>query len=525
MKHLFFILIFLPEFILAQSFYNVRDFGAGGDSSVNSTQQIQAAIDQCNEEGGGWVFFPPGNYLSGTIILKSNVSLYLESGATLYASRDSAHYVEDYTTNTVAPRSPVLLFAENAENIGIEGNGEINGQAVREWDASRGVDGFIEEETRIAKEAGVDLSRFYKVPPVVNLIYFVSCHNVKFQHVRLIESSSWTLHLQWCRNVFIDKVYIYSDLEAGVNADGLDIDGCKNVVVSNCIIETGDDAIVLKTTNFNGKSESCENVTVSNCVLTSTSAALKLGTESFADFRYITFDNCVIRNTNRGLGIIVRDGATVSDVNFSNIVMECDRKHYHWWGDGDPIWLVLLRRNPDSKLGMIKNVVIENITATGQGTSKIEGHPERNLENITLRNVKIKMNAEDKPDKRAQQALFAHHIDNLSLKGLDIAWETTRKEKKWAEAIKIENVNNFGINQATGIPGQIDQDLAFLNIQNSNNAVIQNIEATGNIPLLIRISGKSSGNLVLDDINQLRLAAKSYIVDEEVNKNEITIQP
>lgn len=90
-----------------------------------------------------------------------------------------------------------------------------------------------------------------------------------------------------------------------------------------------------------GHAESCENITVSNCLLTSTSSALKIGTETYADFRYISFANCIIRDTNRGLSIVVRDGATVEYVSFSNIQLETKRKHFNWWRNGDPIWIVV----------------------------------------------------------------------------------------------------------------------------------------------------------------------------------------
>lgn len=118
--------------------------------------------------------------------------------------------------------------------------------------------------------------------------------------------------LGWIENVrAVERgIYITSNRHNGVNSDGLDIDGCSHVMVSDCRIDTGDDALCLKTTRTNGQAQPCRYITVTNCILTSSSAALKIGTESHADFEHITVTNCVVDGANRGLNIIVRDGGS-----------------------------------------------------------------------------------------------------------------------------------------------------------------------------------------------------------------------
>lgn len=520
-----FFLMINHESICQTATYYIRDYGATGNKNQLVTDLIQEAIDDCHEDGGGRVYFSPGEYLSGTLVLKSNVELYLEAGATLLASQNLDDYQVDldiYKGNN--PDTDVLIYANQAHNIAISGRGFIHGQARREYREAEDIDGFIEEETENAREAGVAMKKYFKIPPVVNLIYLVDSEDIKISGITIKESVGWTLHLQWCNRVIVEGCFIYSDLESGVNADGIDIDGSKNVMVSNCRIETGDDAIVLKTTLTNNRSETCENITVTNCVLTSTSTALKLGTESHSDFSHITFNNCVIRNTNRGLSIVIRDGATAENVIFSNITIECDRKHFNWWGNGDPIWLVVRKRNGDSQIGNIENVIFENIIAHGQGTSKIEGFPGHAIENITLRNVQYFMYAEDKPDKRATHALQAHDVENLAIQNVQVFWDMNSREEKWADALNIYSAENILIDGLSGAPGGDSPGAQLISLNNVARAKIMNCESDTTIEHLVKVSGTESEKIVLLNNNVFNKANELIVRDREVPEGAITIK-
>lgn len=519
------IFVFLSHSAFAQttpSVFNIWDYGATGKKEQKVTKEIQKALDDCYANGGGQVYFPPGDYLAGTLVIKSNTSLYLEAGATLRASRDEADYQTDfivYKKNDSGKEgdgaTPVFLYAKNAENISILGSGTIDGQATRTYEDLKKVDGFIADITENARKSGIEMKMYYKVKPYTCLVFLESCKNVRLRDVTLTESTDWTLHFKWCERVYLDNMYIYSSLEAGVNADGIDVDGSKDVVIQICVITTGDDAIVLKSTQTNGEYYSCENVTVTNCVLRSTSTALKLGTESFGDFRYITFNNCVIRASNRGLSIVVRDGATVEKVLFSNIVMETDRKHFNWWGNADPIWLVVKKRQADSKVGIIKDVVFENVIAKGQGTSKLEGfaqsntNPARNLENITLRNVQFQMEAEDFPDKRATHAFAAHHVQGLRLEDIRISWDTQKTELTWASGMYLKNIADLYMDNCQLMPGNPQK--AALHFQNVQNAYLDKILPLGKLENFIYLEGEKSQKLLFKEIDPQRFATKRIL--------------
>ncbi len=512
MKRTSFILIYiLLSFIQLKAqpvdFYlNIRDYGATGDKNQKVTGIIQRTIDLVYQQGGGTIYFPPGDYLSGTVVLKNNVNIYLESGATLFASRDEQDYQTDFkiikqnpNNNPDIASTPVLLYANDAENITLSGGGKIHGQAEREYVDYDAVDTFIEDEIALARKSGVEMKRYVKIPPVTYLFFFENCNQIKIQDIRFIESQAWTIHFKWSRNIFIDNVFVQSSLEAGVNADGIDIDGCSNVVINNCIIETGDDAIVLKTTSTAGKSMPCEDIAVSNCVLTSTSSALKLGTESYADFRRITFNNCAIKNTNRALGIIIRDGATASDVLFSDMVIECNRKHFNWWGNADPFWLVVKKRNPNSKIGHISNIRFENIMAQVQGTGKIEGYPGHPIQNISIQNVDIRMHPEDKMDKRAGCIIEAHDVVDLSLENVNVSWNEKQIQKTWKNAFHFSNIENLRLDKLNGssAPGQED---AFIRLTNIKNGLVERCVQVDNDPFA-KIGGKTTNLILRDNIS------------------------
>lgn len=515
-----FVLILMSGETQSTDTFNIRNFGAKGDKNELATKFIQQAIDQCAASGGGKVYFPPGDYLSGALELKSNVTLYLEAGAVIYASLRPDDYDVPGVENRY--RNPVLIYADVADNITIEGKGKIDGQARRIWSPIENTDSFIQEETEIARKAGVEMSQFNKVEPHTFLIFLVNCKNVTVKDVILYESCNWTLHLQWCKQVFISRVSIFSSLSEGVNADGIDVDGCSDVIISDCYIETGDDAIVLKSTLSKGKSQPCENVTVTNCILTSTSTAMKIGTETFSDFRHILFNNCVIRNSNRGLSIVVRDGAAVSDVKFSNITLELNRKHFNWWGNADPIWLAVLKRNENSKVGSIKNVTFDNISGICQGTSRLEGFPGSPLENIRMNNMRFTVNPESLPDKRATQGFVAHDVKGLSITDFNLVWNEQTTEPRWESAFRFENIEDLWLSkiackQATG------KVLPAIQLVNVKNGITERCYALSGTKTFFEISGSKTQNLSFRD-NYLENAEKATVVRPEVAKQKIKIQ-
>lgn len=282
-------------------------------------------------------------------------------------------------------------------------------------------------------------SKFRKVPPFTGAISMVDCENVKIEGIRVIESSFWSVHIQGCNRVKVDGIYIESNQDNGVNADGLDIDGSSDVTISNCVIRTGDDALCLKSTKMSENSKPVRNVTITNCILTSSSAALKIGTESHNDFENIVMTNCIINNANRGLNMIVRDGGSVRNVIFSDIVINTVRKATFWWGNGDPVWFTIQKRGDIPSAGSIDNVILSKIIAYGQSGVRMEGF-DNTIKNIHISDFHLIMEHEDAIDKRARNGFLFYGVDGLSMRDCSVKWDCENPQKEWESAYLFREV-------------------------------------------------------------------------------------
>lgn len=345
--------------------FNVRDYGAVGDRLHNDGKAIQAAIEACSRAGGGTVYFPAGDYLSGTLRLCSNVTLYLDNGATLWASTDPRDYEGQYDyENSGGLLVGALLVAQEVEHVALIGPGTIHGQGTADFGARWGVPQHPSFRTGIC--------------------LFENCHHVAIRGLNILYSDAWTVHLRRCETVFIDGVTILNNLRR-TNSDGIDPNSCQNVHISNCHIVSGDDCIVLKTT----EPYPCENVVVTNCTLETTCTAVKLGTESFGDFRNIHFSNCVINNSPVGIGIFVKDGATVERATFSNFsihtpIMLQERSIV-------PIFLDIEKRGPGSRVGKIRDIVFRDMHIQSSSGILVQGMSEAPIENVTMQNVTLRV--------------------------------------------------------------------------------------------------------------------------------------
>jgi len=326
------------------SVFNVRDFGALGDSKTKDTGAIQKAIDAASRAGGGTVYFPPGSYLSGTVYLKDHVTLYLEEGSVLLGSTEIADFpknVPGFRSYTDSYVTQSLIYGENLHDIAITGRGTIDGQgAAFLW-----------------KDYG---NRPY-------IIRFITCRDILVQGITLTNSPMWMQHYLACDFVTIHGIKV--DNHCTYNNDMLDIDCCHNVHISDCTGSSDDDALTLKSTS----DRACENVTITNCILASHCNAIKMGTESNGGFKNITISNCAINSQfkekgyyggikgSSGISLEIVDGGTMENVTISNITIK---------GVSVPLFLRLGNRaRPFRKdmekpgMGAMRNVVISNITA------------------------------------------------------------------------------------------------------------------------------------------------------------------
>jgi polygalacturonase len=361
--------------------YNILNYGAVNDSSKLSTVAINRAVEACFKRGGGRVVIPAGKYKSGTITLKNNVELFFSRGAELYASTSPKDFPRQAQPAYRSQKDPggwyALIYAEGAENIGISGYGTIDGQGAQQHPRPKLLGGDRDGRPRN--------------------ILFISCQRVNIENITMRNAGIWNQHYLNCEDVKVTGIQVFN--HSNRNNDGIDIDGCRRFVLSNSIIDSDDDGIVLKSTGSAG----CEDVVVNNCVVSSFTNALKCGTESTGGFKNIVFSNCTVKPSVSKLKSVfnapahgitaisleIVDGGVMDNVQVNNIVIE---------GTECPIYVRLGNRArkhrddaPEPPYGQMRNISLSNITAmhTGNYACSITGVPGASIENITLNNISI----------------------------------------------------------------------------------------------------------------------------------------
>lgn len=519
MKSIFIILLlgFTTSVFAVPTVFNIRDYGATGKKSNDATTAITNAIAAARQAGGGVVQVPPGDYTCLGIVLYDNITLQLDAGAILYV---------DLPNPAFSARG--FIYAENARNIAITGRGKIDGQARYQWTDYNYGDVEIANEVEIAKKAGVEMKRSYRVGKSTFGVLLKECQGIRISEVTIINTSLWCMRIWGCNDVEIKDVTIQSDLKMGVNSDGIDLDGTSNAHISGCSISTGDDAICLKSGSWDfkdsGKSYPTENILVDNCILTSSSTALMIGTETLSSIRHVIFSNCVIRNANKGVGINVQDGATISDVTFSNLTMDLQRRHWNWWGSAEAFYFVLKKRTPDSPVGAIRNITIDNVTAYAQGTSRAITMVEKPIENLRIRNFQLFMEAEETPDKRTADALLFSGVDGLVLDNVSIHWNDQQPESAWQHALVMERVSNFRLREVSARQALPSSPLPALRLTNCTNGIVTESMAQPGTGTFLRIDGKATKNLLLHT-NYLNNARQPLTIGNEVSKESVVDKP
>ena len=271
------------------------------------TECIQKVIDLLSEQGGGRLTFSSGRYLTGALFLKNNVELHLLPGAVLKFSDDVKEYPV-VTSRWEGVKREVFascIYAENAKNIAVTGLGTLDGSGSKWWSTFRNTPEKL-------------------LYPRPKLISFDSCSEITLRDIHLLNSPSWTINPILCSDVVVDNVRIKNPADSP-NTDGIDPESCKNVRISNCHIDVGDDCIAIKAGTEDTKERvPCENVTITNCQMLHGHGAVVLGSEMSGDIRNVTISNCVFQDTDRGVRLKSRRGrgGIVEDIRVSNLIMD-----------------------------------------------------------------------------------------------------------------------------------------------------------------------------------------------------------
>lgn len=459
--------------------YFITDFGAvANDKSIDNADKINACIDECSKNGGGYVVVSGGDFTTKTVELKSNVTLFVEKNSSLVAEESGEGFSH-----------PTLIYAGKCENICITGGGTINGMGhlfgrkplydANVLEAPEYIDVIEMRRTSRAQ------LRFAHPSKYGRLVFLEDCENIKIDNIILYDSAYWTLKLTRCNNVSIEN-FVINDNRHVANTDGIDMLQTSNVDIKHCFISCADDGICLKNAVWEHCDGEMKNIHISDCEVITRANAFKIGTETTHNISDIYVENCKFYMTDlypgtvSGISIESADGAEVSNINIKNIEMNrccC------------PIFIRLGNRNRAATVdansasaiefgkkvkgkgvdksiydmkGEVHDIVIENITAKNVEIPVIlagfkqKGKIKR-VKNITLKNINLEYtNREEVIDKRLfipeyvkvypectrfrnlpAYAIWARHAENVKIENFTCkpAPNTWRKEKIFIDVI------------------------------------------------------------------------------------------
>ncbi|PTN10523.1 glycoside hydrolase family 28 protein [Mangrovibacterium marinum] len=396
---------------LSAKTYDMHTLGADNTGREKCTDLINATIEQASNKGGGTIYFPAGNYLTGAIILKSNITLYLEAGATLSFSTDFDDYLpfrqirwEGIFMNSFTP----LLYAKQAENIAIKGEGTLEGNGKAWWEEvklqqySFWHDGSIKKPNKyqqlwLAENKALKVEPYYQKslqhlffrPP---FIQFQECNKVAIEGVTIQNSPFWTINPVGCNGLRIHGITI-NNPDDGWNTDGINPSSCSNLRISDCLVSVGDDCITIKSgRDFDGREygRPCENITVTNCVMLAGHGGVVIGSEMSGSVKNVTISNCVFNGTDAGIRLKASRGrgGVVENIRVDNIVMRNIQKNafivnlfYDKTSTPEPV----TERTP-----VFRNIHITNVTGTDiKCAGFIRGIEEMPVSELSFSNINL----------------------------------------------------------------------------------------------------------------------------------------
>jgi polygalacturonase len=441
----------IPSHLTAQTnkLFNVFTYGATGNGLTLDTAAIQRAIDAAAVTGAkATVEIPQGfSFLVGTLVLRGGIDFQVDGQ--LVISTNQADYSGDG-----------VLTASNAANLTISGVGAINGRSLS----------FMTNYDRAGEW-------WLFAPWRPKMFMLTGCTNLTVRDLTFGDAPYWGLHLLGCRNVLVDHVTVRNRLNVP-NCDGIDADHCQQMEIRNCDVIAGDDAIVIKNTRQTTDFGPCADIHVHDCELQTQDSGVKIGTETVSDVHDIVFERCHIATASRGLTIQLRDEGSVSNVTFRDIQFISRYYADPWWGHGEGISLTAIPRTPQTKLGVMQNILIQNVSGRSENSLRINGTPDSHIRDVRLDNVNVTFERwtkypggryDNRPTKVLQPlephvtaALNIRYADNVVLKNVTLRWGKNLPEY-FAFGLETDHVTGlelWGCKASSAHPDQY-QDMMF----------------------------------------------------------------
>jgi polygalacturonase len=506
---------------------SIKKYGAVSDGNTLNTKSINATIDALSKKGGGVVLIPSGLWLTGPVVLKNNINLYLAAGATLLFTADKNEYplVEANWEGLPQMRNQSPISATNASNIAITGKGIIDGNGdgwrmvkkdklnETQWKKLVESGGLLSDDkktwypsektlkgSKMQNPGAISLEKdaaFYEsikdfLRP--NLVLLTSCKYILLEGVTFQNSPAWCLHPLMCENLTLRNVFVKNPWYAQ-NGDGIDAESCKNVLIENTVFDVGDDALCMKSgRDAEGRKRGMpiENVIIRNCTVYAAHGGFVIGSEMSGGARNIYVNNCTFIGTDiglrfkttRGRGGIV-ENIFIKDIYMKDIPAEAILFDMYYMAK-DPVALAGEKRElpkvefkpVDETTPQFRNFHISNVYCNGAEKGIfVRGLPEMHVKDIVLENMVIQ-----------------------AKKGIDV---------QEASGITFKNIKIIST-----------ETNPVIDIVQSDKLVFDNITYKDGAELLFRVSGERSGGISIKNTNAARAKEK---ISYELGANEKSV--
>jgi polygalacturonase len=489
----------------AGSVFDVRAYGAKGDGKTLDTKAMDKAVAACVKAGGGTVVVPSGVFVIGTVRLYSHMELRLEPGSVLLASDDTNDYLlqQDYgfSGSGAGGKKLGLIFADRAENVSLTGTGIIDGRSeAYMYPDSPQVSG--EEDSKYTRqgrgymnapegkaEAPVMWKGEFGDRPGTQII-FHACKRVLVRDITIRNANDWSMDLNACDDAKVIGISIDNNM-AVPNSDGIDMYDSRNVIIADCDIRAGDDAIAVVSTS---------DLKVTNCNLYSRSCGIRVGYNVFNDNNSgnLLFDNIRIYGSNRGVGIFQRRKGNIANMLFSNMIIDTRLYPGQWWGHGEPIHISALPGPGSKEVGTLSNIRFTNIIARGEQGIVLYGSDESVLQDIRFENVQLSivrgrltdafggnfdLRAVNDPRlgifTHAIPAIYAGHVRGLTIRGLDVRWDSTLPAY-FTSAVFVEKFERLTVEDFRGAAApHASAGTAAIDLREGRDAVVRDVNGAG----------------------------------------------
>ena len=521
MKKVIFILLFIIATLgtrAQNTWTNVVTNGADRTGKVKCTEIINKLIDKLSADGGGTLFFPGGTFLTGPIIMKSNITLYIDAGATIKFSDDFDDYLpmvasrwEDVRVKNFKSQ----IYAYQCENIAIKGGGHFDGQGKKWWDFMRTAGSKQQPESKwqeifkkenselLAKNPYISSKNNFLRPPMVTTY---ECKNVLIEGVSFSNPPFWTIMPAFSDNITVTGITVENPSNSP-NTDGIDPSSCRNVHITNSHFSVGDDCIVIKSGRDEDGREAAkptENITITNCTMLRGHGGVVIGSEMSGNVKRVTISNCVFEGTDRGIRIKTMRGrgGVVEDVRVSNVVM------YNMVNEGILITLRYQATKPEilsERTPSVKNIQISGVTVKNANRPvAIYGLEEMAVSQISFNDIQ----------SVSRRGILLENASDISLHDI-------RMEIKEGSALEAKDTKRISYDKVT--VATATQDQSYIKLANCQNVRVTNCFQPESIPLFVNEDEKSTDLYIMNNIfpgttSLVSSKGKNYFIENNLIK-------